>query len=254
MIVNDRQKRFVVEYPIDSNGTQAAIRAGYSPKTAAQAAYELLSNPEVLEAIWDRQREIASAAALSVDWVLDQWRQIAIADPTELIRVEVVPCRHCYGINHAYQWTDWEYRTATENAMAHLCNSKCAQPCKKGVPPAPLGGFNYSVEREPNPACPVCEGHGEERIRLADMRRVTGPARRLIAGVKKTKDGIEIKMRDQAEALLNISKFLGMLIERKELSTPDGRPMQVNVTADDFTTDQLAQMLADIQAAEVESM
>lgn len=45
------QRRFVDEYVIDLNGTQAAIRAGYSPKTARSIASENLTRPEVRAAI-----------------------------------------------------------------------------------------------------------------------------------------------------------------------------------------------------------
>lgn len=45
------QRRFVEEYAIDLNGTQAAIRAGYSPKTARSIASENLTRPEVRAAI-----------------------------------------------------------------------------------------------------------------------------------------------------------------------------------------------------------
>ena len=50
MALNARQQRFVDEYLIDLNATQAAIRAGYSAKTAAQAASRLLTNVEVAAA------------------------------------------------------------------------------------------------------------------------------------------------------------------------------------------------------------
>jgi phage terminase small subunit len=83
-----------------------------------------------------------------------------------------------------------------------------------------------------------------EGIRVADTRRVRGPARRLYAGVKKTKDGIEIKMRDQDKALDNIAKFLGMIVNKNEIAGPGGGPIStVNFTAEDLTDDQIATML-----------
>lgn len=42
--LTNRQKRFVEEYLIDLNARQAAIRAGYSPKTAQEQASRLLAN------------------------------------------------------------------------------------------------------------------------------------------------------------------------------------------------------------------
>ena len=246
MALNDRQRRFVIEYVIDSNGTQAAIRAGYSPNCAAQTAFDLLILPHISEAIEIRQREIASAAALTCEWVLNEWRQIASADPTELIRTVVYCCRHCYGIDHHYQWTEWEYSRAYELACTHVCGKNCTQPCKIKAVPEAAGGFGYDPHLEPARDCPHCFGHGYEETRVSDMRRVSGPARRLIAGVKKTKDGIEIKMRDQGEALKNIAQYLKMLVNQSEVSGPGGGPIPIaqNITADDLTDDQLAQIAA----------
>lgn len=49
--LTDKQARFVEEYLIDNNGTQAAIRAGYSPNTAESQASRLLTNAKVREAV-----------------------------------------------------------------------------------------------------------------------------------------------------------------------------------------------------------
>lgn len=42
-----KQQRFVQEYSVDGNATQAAIRAGYSPRSAYNQAYRLMNNDEV---------------------------------------------------------------------------------------------------------------------------------------------------------------------------------------------------------------
>ena len=47
MALNEKQKQFCSEYLIDFNGTQAAIRAGYSPKSAYSMANENLRKPEI---------------------------------------------------------------------------------------------------------------------------------------------------------------------------------------------------------------
>lgn len=54
--MNARQKRFCDEYLIDCNATQAAIRAGYSPKTAKSIGQENLTKPD-LKAYIDEQLE-----------------------------------------------------------------------------------------------------------------------------------------------------------------------------------------------------
>ena len=54
MALNDRQKRFADEYIVDLNATQAAIRAGYSEKTARSQGQRLLTNVDVQAYIEER--------------------------------------------------------------------------------------------------------------------------------------------------------------------------------------------------------
>jgi hypothetical protein len=57
--------RFVQEYLVDRNGAGAAVRAGYSPRTARQQAYELLTRPDVADAVRQGEAEIATRAQLT---------------------------------------------------------------------------------------------------------------------------------------------------------------------------------------------
>lgn len=65
-----RQERFVAEYLIDLNATQAAIRAGYSARTANRMGAENLSKPGIAAAIAAAQAERAERTELTQDWVL----------------------------------------------------------------------------------------------------------------------------------------------------------------------------------------
>jgi phage terminase small subunit len=58
--MTEKQKRFCEEYLIDCNGTQAAIRAGYSKKTATKIAAENLTKPDIREYIDEKLAEISS--------------------------------------------------------------------------------------------------------------------------------------------------------------------------------------------------
>lgn len=51
MALTEKQKRFVQEYLVDLNATQAAIRAGYSPRRASELGYQLLQKTTVQSAI-----------------------------------------------------------------------------------------------------------------------------------------------------------------------------------------------------------
>lgn len=79
-----------------------------------------------------------------------------------------------------------------------------------------------------NPECKACDGQGQRSIMLKDSASLNGPARRLFAGAKQTKDGIEVKLRDQDAAWRNIADYLGMLNKSKgELAGPGGGPIPV---------------------------
>lgn len=56
--MTSRQKKFVHEYIIDLNATQAAIRAGYSPRTARQIGHRLLTNVDIEAAIIKGKKEV----------------------------------------------------------------------------------------------------------------------------------------------------------------------------------------------------
>jgi phage terminase small subunit len=67
-----KQKTFVDEYLIDCNATQAAIRAGYSAKTANRTASENLSKPVIQKAITIAKQERAERTKINADYVLQQ--------------------------------------------------------------------------------------------------------------------------------------------------------------------------------------
>jgi len=76
MPLTDKQKRFVEEYLVDLNATQAAIRAGYSAKTAQEQSSRLLSNVMVQQAVKEAQEARSARVELTQDWVLDRLREV----------------------------------------------------------------------------------------------------------------------------------------------------------------------------------
>jgi phage terminase small subunit len=68
--LNERQKRFCQEYTKDLNGKQAAIRAGYSAKTAEVQASKLLRNPKVSEYLQSLMDKRAKKVELTAEDVL----------------------------------------------------------------------------------------------------------------------------------------------------------------------------------------
>ena len=65
-----RQQRFVEEYLLDLNGSQAAIRAGYSEQTATMQASRLLTNANVAAAVINAQAKRAEKVEVTAEWVL----------------------------------------------------------------------------------------------------------------------------------------------------------------------------------------
>lgn len=65
-----KQQRFCEEYVIDYNGTQAAIRAGYSEKSAYSQASRMLKNAEVLARVRELQHEQVKRLSVSADYVI----------------------------------------------------------------------------------------------------------------------------------------------------------------------------------------
>lgn len=72
-----KQARFVQEYLVDLNATQAAIRAGYSEKTAYSIGWENLRKPEIQAAITERRDEIAKNTGLTVENVIARLDEVA---------------------------------------------------------------------------------------------------------------------------------------------------------------------------------
>jgi phage terminase small subunit len=70
--LNDKQLQFCREFIIDLNATQAAIRAGYSPKSANQQGSGLLANPKVSAKIAELKQERCQETKISANWVLEQ--------------------------------------------------------------------------------------------------------------------------------------------------------------------------------------
>ncbi|WP_421547374.1 terminase small subunit [Pseudomonas sp. QD4] len=86
MALTAKQQRFVDEYLIDLNATQAAIRAGYSAKTADQQASRLLTNVKVREYLAQRQTDRAQRTEITQDMVLKELAKIGFSDIRKVVR------------------------------------------------------------------------------------------------------------------------------------------------------------------------
>jgi phage terminase small subunit len=78
--LNEKQKRFVEEYLVDLNATQAAIRAGYSKRTAHSQGPRLLEHVEVAAAIAEAQKKRSDRTEVTADRVLKELARIGFSD------------------------------------------------------------------------------------------------------------------------------------------------------------------------------
>ena len=72
-----RQRVFVQEFLVDLSATQAAIRAGYSPKTARSQGQRLLTKPDVRKAVEEAQKARQERTNISADYVLNSLKEVA---------------------------------------------------------------------------------------------------------------------------------------------------------------------------------
>jgi phage terminase small subunit len=89
--LSDKQQRFVDQYLVDFNATQAAVRAGYSEKSAYSIGWENLRKPEIIEALREK--------AMGAEEVLMRLSDMARGDIADLM--EITPS----GLHFAFWWT-----------------------------------------------------------------------------------------------------------------------------------------------------
>lgn len=213
--LTDRQQRFVDEYLIDLNATQAAIRAGYSKKTADVVGWQLLRKTLVSEAIAEKQQRLQVKTEVTAERVVRELWNIVTADPNEIAELRRTCCRFCWGEDHKYQRTGQEI----ENARAeYAIVAEAAR--NKGESVAPFdekGGAGYDATREPSKDCPECFGEGTMTPFFKDTRNLSPGAKSLYAGIKVGPNGIEIKTHSKDKAMELLGRHLGMFKDKVEL-------------------------------------
>ena len=88
MKLTAKQIRFVDEYIVDFNATQAAIRAGYKAKTAHVIGAENLRKPKIAEEIARRQKDLQRRTEVTQERVVKELARIAFANIADYIHVE----------------------------------------------------------------------------------------------------------------------------------------------------------------------
>jgi phage terminase small subunit len=235
MALTDKQESFV-QWLIQGKSQREAYKlAGYKTDSMADSvidvkASELLKNGKVMVRYEELRTRLVKEAEdeciITAKEVLRRWKEIAFADPNEIIHFRRVCCRYCFGDDHAYQWKDEEeYWNAVQFARS------AAKEDEQPNIPSNEGGYGYDDTLRPHPKCPKCKGEGHGEIHATDTRDLSPQGRALYAGVKQTKDGFEIKMQDQGKALENIARHLGMFTDNTNVNLKGG----LNNTTQDLT-------------------
>ena len=213
--LNDAEEIFVREYMVDWNGTRAAIRAGYSPKSASQAAWSLLRKPRVMDAIATLGSARARRLGIDADEVMRLWVEIITLDANELSQLRRVCCPFCYGTDHQRQYTPSGLEKAkTMHDRERARRMKADASDDIGEFPPYLDDW-YDKRNAPAEDCPECHGEGVEEVYFADTRTLSPAARLVYSGVKVGRDGIEVLAMSKERALDNFARALGMFKDRE---------------------------------------
>ncbi|MGJ1211939.1 terminase small subunit [Sphingobacterium multivorum] len=111
--LTDKQERFVKEYLIDLNATQAAIRAGYKN---GEIGRQLITKNYVSEAIKNAQQEISKRTDITIDRVLNEYAKIAFSDVRNILTPDG-------GLKDAFEWDD-----ETAGAVASIKSFEVTTP------------------------------------------------------------------------------------------------------------------------------
>ena len=117
-----KQIRFCQEYIVDLNGTQAAIRAGYSENSAQQIASELLSKPVIQEYVQDLLDQRAARTKATADFAISEIYHLISFDPNEVFNEDgtlklIKDIVYLYGYRPSDTKMVKIYKTVISNAL-----------------------------------------------------------------------------------------------------------------------------------------
>jgi phage terminase small subunit len=88
MALTAKQEMFAKEYIVDLNAAQAAIRAGYSERTAKQIGQENLTKPDLQKYIQDLMDERSKRVEITADMVLREYAKLGFSNIADYLKVE----------------------------------------------------------------------------------------------------------------------------------------------------------------------
>ena len=200
-------------YPGSSNWLPASL---YSKASVLAAREKVSARVDELRAIAAKQNELGVAELLRMHV------EIATADARELVEYRRIPCRHCHGKDHRYQFTPAEMERAREKHEEKQAEAKSPTPFDE------KGGVGYTKKRAPHPDCPECHGDGLGEMLVSDTRKLSRVGAQLYEGVKLGKEGLEVKTRSRGDSLAAIGRHRGFFKEdnKVEVSVFDAETLE----------------------------
>lgn len=193
-------------------------------------AWKLKQRPRVAAAIAagirERDQEATERALVTREEVVRELAHVAFAEAREISEIHIDCCRYCWGRGHRYQETPSEREQRYANYQRQIAEVRAKDDAKPIPEFDDLGGLGFNALRAPNPRCPECFGRGVKQEIFHDTRGLSPAARALYAGVKRTKEGLEVKTHSKERALEMLTRHVGGFAEKHELTGKDGTPLQ----------------------------
>lgn len=206
------EKEFAIRF-MEMGNQDAAYKAVYHNKIAKQnlsdnaikiGAAKMLKNPDIVAFIQEVRGELAGTALVDIQQLVIDLAQMATTDINEIVQIRRECCRHCWGIDNRYEWSEYEY----EKAMTE--HEKKAQTDPSLPLPDVSGGFGWHPHRDANADCPVCFGDGVMNTWIADSRTLSPGARKLYNGFRYDKNGnMEVLLNSREEAQTKLMRIFG---------------------------------------------
>jgi phage terminase small subunit len=117
MALTDKQEMFCREYLVDLNATQAAIRAGYSDKTANRIAAQLLSKLDIEKRIQELMNDRSERLEITADYVLNRLVEIDQMDVLDILHDDG-------GIKPIHEWPKVWRTSLSGMDLAEMFESK----------------------------------------------------------------------------------------------------------------------------------
>lgn len=203
--------------------TIAAVAAGYPARSAHVRANELMSDKRVRAMIVERSKDRLMRMQLTQDDVLRDLFNVVKSDARDLSEYRIGCCRYCHGAGFMYHMTPQEYRDRLSNYMTRM---GVKDPAGLGFDL--LGGVGFDAKKKPHPSCPECHGEGIGREVFKDSRSLSKSAATLYAGVKRTKNGIEMMSRSKDKAIELAARHTGVIKSASDKTGEDDGIVQVH--------------------------